>query len=95
MANSFELVIDGPDRFLFLRKQGFNAPQAEPARSVAVLLPRPLPPAAAIGLDADWLAWDYFRFQVDNALELSNCNTTVKQRAAARFVARFAGLRRL
>ena len=76
VANSFELVIDGPNRFLFLRKQGFKAPQEEPARSVAVLLPRPVPPAASIGIDADWLAWDYFRFQVEKVMELSNCNTT-------------------
>ncbi|MBL9124278.1 MAG: hypothetical protein JNG90_11645 [Planctomycetaceae bacterium] len=44
--------------------------------SMAVLLPRPLPPAATVGIDADWLAWDYFRFQVDRALQLQNCATS-------------------
>jgi hypothetical protein len=36
------------------------------------MLPRPFPPGSAIGIDADWLAWDYFTFQATDEFESGN-----------------------
>lgn len=74
VTNSFEVVIDGPERFLFLRKVGFGGETSPTSRRMAVMLPRPLPAAATLGLEgpastAPWLRWDYYKFEVAAPVE--------------------------
>lgn len=81
--DAFEAVVDGPERFVYLRTDGAPAPPLGRGHSIAVILPRPFPPGSAIGIDADWQAWEYFTFQVSGEIESADSRSDEDDSAAA------------